>query len=333
MRDPISSASEGVRVPDEYSFPTTTAHSRGKVNCFSNAGGTIGLALMANPILSVVDTVRANGGVATIGSPSLATYTANAYVYGATQPSSVSSKLEAFRTVAAGYKIRVQQPELRRTGTIIFAPIPMVNTVPGYNMLNTTAMTSTSQALSAIIGSIPIGVAASASILSLPGAFEMSFNDLGRVDVVLPFRPLNPRSRLFCNSQTVQSYNATSTFGDDSLVAGAGVTSVQDNVEVVSSAGWNGWLIYADGFDISVPGELVFTAEYCYHLEGSPNLSSALNATLVNDSSPDPVVDTGFMDNVLNKLAKMPWADIVDAGMSHYGIGGASSHAPWRIQF
>lgn len=328
MRDPLSSKSEGVRVPDEYSFPTTTTHSRGKVNAFSNTGGKISLALLPNPLVSVVDTQQGAGGVSCIGSPSLATFAQNPMIYGATQPASLQTKHEAYRVVAAGYKIRVMQPELRRTGTIIFAPMPLVDSIPGYNALNNAAMATSSQAMSAIIGSIPLGVASSASILSLPGAFEMSLNDMGRRDVVLPFRPLNPRARLLVNAQNSQTYSANGSYGDEvlTLLPGTGALTQVDNKELVSSSGWNGWMIYCDGFDNSVLGELIFTAEYCYHLEGSPVLSTVANATLVNDSSPDPLIDTTFMNRVLENIARLPWADVVDAGLSHFGITGASSH-------
>jgi len=325
VRNPFNPITEGVRVPDLYSFPVETGHCKGRFSLIANATSKISVAVLPNPLLSMVDINLNSGGAACIANSSMTPFTANPGYYGATTPASLDIKFNSSRVVASGVKIRVAQPELVRTGVVIFAPFPCVRGVPGWNALNTTAMVSTSAASGAVIGGANPASIDSSSILGMPGAFMMSLADLGRKDVILPFRMLSAVAQDFKQTNSATSYNATAAFGDSIIENTAtGVIIVSDLEEVTTGVGFSGWFIYCDQFNDTSTADAILGGEYVYHLEGCPSQapSTAVGA-LINDSCLPPVVEPSSFQKIISEAAKLPWAEIIPAGMSAFGVGSS----------
>lgn len=68
LQNPFSEKSFGCRVPDTYSFPTSTHHCRSVSNFTSSASGQLGALFMPNPIITMLDTVPFVTGSATTTS-------------------------------------------------------------------------------------------------------------------------------------------------------------------------------------------------------------------------------------------------------------------------
>lgn len=330
LRNPFDPRTEGVRTPDMYSFPVVPGHLRGIITGKANAIGYTALALLPNPVLSVVDLThaRTNGSSSAVGFSSMNVYLGNPQFAGATLPSSFNNIYNSYRMVAGGYKVTVQQPELTRTGMVLFAPFPCIRGVPGYNALQSLAISNADSAFANIIGGTAINNATSQSILGMPGAFSMSMADLGAKDVILPFRVLSAAAQDFKLTSASVSYNGTENYGD-SFVALTPAETAQnptaDLEEVTNGVGWSGWYVYAFGYNDTVATDVMLNFEYMYHLEGTPVVISDSNSVITDAPAP-PVVDTFSFNNIINAAAKLPWAEIVEAGASAFGVTNRGSH-------
>jgi len=327
LRDPFTPFVEGVRTPDQFSLPTEAVHIRGKFDMVSNGSfvSTSGV-FVSNPYVSVMDVnLQATGSAVGLKSSSAAQFAANnPAIYGYTNTSNMISKLDTFRAVAGGIKVRVQLPELSRTGTAYFAPFACVDLVPGVNMLNNNSMAATSAAASMIVGGKPINLVGSPGIIELPGAFEMSLSEMGGRDVVLPFRPISSAADLFRNSDPSVTYSSTYNIADEVTEnVSFGTIGSTDPRECTSSAGWTGWIVVVNGYGVLTPGTPVCDVEYAMHYEGSEALATTSVGTIAISGGPPPPCNVSAKMRILDSIAKLPWADVIEAGADHFGVSSA----------
>jgi len=272
--DPFDRRSEGCKIPDAYAFPTIPGHIRGTYNFVAGTQTAHTFLFYPHPAISTVDLSVWTGSATSVGSVN-GIYPANTFVGGATTPSAMNGIMGNFRLVAGGLKVRVQCPELARTGRLMVAPFPCERDLPGPNALGTVAMTNGSGVQLKFTAGVTSSIIDSSGILNLPNSREYSFNQLGQQEITLVFKPHSAACCNFHTTTTAVSYNATANVGDDVLTTAGAVTSI-DSSDLVDMSGWNGWILHWEGVSTNNP---VIDIEYVYHIEGTPQLSSTTTLT------------------------------------------------------
>jgi hypothetical protein len=250
----------------------------------------------------------------------------NSGIYGATSPAAFLGELGEYRVVGAGWKVRVTMPELTRTGRLIFAPIPGCRDLPGFNALNSTVLSSGSAADSRLLGGIGVVRAGTASILNLPGAFEISMGDLGARDIFLSSKPTSASYSQFHTSITGATFYTGTTpisQGDNDLVSPTGGIISIDTSDVLDFSNLSGWLVHGEGFPtVSSP---IIDIEFMMHYEGTPASGPLGTAAPVPSGVMKTLIDTAEFNRTIDAAARAPWARAVAAGIGNFPIAAAAS--------
>jgi len=325
LTDPFSTKALGARICDSFAFPTATYHLHGSISLVSpNAVTTGSVFLSPHPILSYADL---SGGVwnssAFTAVSSMAGFTANTALAGATYPMALAAVLSTYRVVSVGYKIRVQIPELVRTGRLYYAPIPLARDLPAYQLLINSVMLPGAVAGSRILGGINIAAALTGVILSLPGAKEISMNDLSTKDLMLVCKPNAPAYQTFHTSLTGSGYNAAYNSGDNGgSGAVTGSVAYPDVGDLIDPSGMTGFILHWEGMPVAA--HPLIDIEYIYHLEGMPAVITGASAgsTPVPSGSLLTHVNPQLFEKALALAARMPWGAMVSAGLGNLGVIG-----------
>jgi len=328
--NPFSDNARGIQNPDGFMFPTDPRAVKGKFQMGPSASGgpVLGVAVLPNPLVSVLDlSYFANGPTlgAILTAGALSNFGGNnPSIYGACSSAALSAGYESFRLVAGGVKLRVVMPELTRTGTVTCAPFVCTDFPYGVNMLTNAAMTNANM-YSMMIGGILPSVASQPQILELPGAFELSLNDLSREDIILPFKPSSMLCQKFHSTQTSQVYNSTQNAGTDftEITASGTLTNGQiDTGDDCNGSGFVGWLICVDG--IPTTSQSILQVEYVYHLEGVPLVALGAASVPIPDTAPPPPVSAVAFGETVRKIYTSPMWSTVSTGLENMGVSGAA---------
>lgn len=281
---PFDPTTEGCRVPDPWSFPTTTFHLHSTTVYNSSSTTSAGILFLPNPALSMVDlealfTANSTKAITATGKTGMAQLNNTATCvgstcYGASSQAALAAVAATYRTVSWGIKISNLAPELTATGRLIFAFAPLTATVPGYQLVAATANTlvatgSANGLLNSMIGTSNID---SSYLLSLPTAFEIAVQDLLHGDLEIAGKYTAPS---FFEFRNTQPYSATPSYYeyDDVVVNNVGV--VQDSMsgtkDLTSMHGGCALIMRLEGFPASID---CLQIETIYHLECQPNLGS-----------------------------------------------------------
>lgn len=270
LKQPFSTIAMGVRVPDSYCFPTVTYHYRSSIPLISDSSGRISLAVFPSPAL----TLASGNGVVSAGATSFAS---NNQVFYLVSPTELASKLTEYRTVAWGIRILAKDSAFSTKGKLSIALVPTTNNAPSWNTLQTAGATGTGVATEYIAG-FDIGFLDS-SILNYPAVKTFSMQDLMREDIEVPGMPLNESFYDFrgTTDRTTTPWSATTNIGDEvATTATALINSTTiGRKDVASVRGGIAILIVASGLPAT---SQAFDVDIVFHLEGSPNLSSASGA-------------------------------------------------------
>lgn len=290
LMNPFDPISIGCTVPDPFPFPTVQYHLHQTTvvgpppNSLITSGG---MMFFPNPILSMVDLTH-TGFTTSLGysvqSTSMTPYStsgtsAASPIYGATTPYAMANLFSAYRVVSWGVKVSNLQPELTATGRLMYAYVPLGDTIPSYvTLLNS----SVSPLLDAT--GVNSAVLNSSAILDLPTASELTVGDLLHGDLQLSGMYTN--SVFWSMKNTVFQGSAPGfSIGDEVQVATATNTVVgtgyKDDTRCVGGCAI---VIYYEG--LPLPGGIsnAFQFETIYHLEGSPALSSSTTSVPVPSS-------------------------------------------------
>lgn len=276
LTNPFQESAYGCRIPDPYSLPTAVYNLHGTSTVSTSSSINYGsLLLLPHPLVSFVDlngTIDATTS-AIIGS-NMVLYSANQSWRGACGQGSLASITPTYRVVSCGWKVRCVTAPLARTGKVIFAPIPIHGNLPSIGLLNSYPITAT-QAYSDYFGCSNVQLASS-SILSLPGAFEMSLEDFAVEDVLLRDKPISPDYFTFHTAANSSYVNNSLGVQESTGVVGIGTATVGYLEDTTASGGHLGWVVYYSGCPFSAP---VFEIEHIYHLEGLPAIATTGYAT------------------------------------------------------
>lgn len=336
LANPFDKRAEGVKICDNYAFPTAPYHLKGTVSLVSPASNTAGSVMVyANPLYSYVDLSNSSFQGATFTSTtSMAQYVVNTAIFGASSYNNIGGFLDNYRVVSCGFKIRVQAPELNRTGRLMFAPITIGRSIPGVNALGTQALTANSGSAYRLLGGLTPPEAASSIILQLPGSFEISLNDLATKDLLLLPKPSAPAWQIFHSTDGLATYNATYFQSDNQLTNAAGASIVDDIADVLDCTGWSGFIIHFEGLPATATP--VIDIEYIYHIEGTPNVNASSASSPVPSGLSMNHIPTSAYNKVIDYASRLPWGKMIDAGLSNLGLlarGAGSRQGNPMIQY
>lgn len=316
LLDPFDPRAEGARVPDLYTTPTTCFHLRGVQPIYAGPSGSSAFALLPSPLVSAYDTSNAAGsGTNTLLGGSLSQFGNNPTVRYATTSSNLQGIYSAYRTVAAGWKVRVVSPPLNRTGKIIVAPIPTVDEVPGWNTLDLFAGAADAVTAS-LLGSPSTVALAGPGVLGLPGAKEYSLEELAQNDLILRDRPSSARYFDFhsTNTSTKWATGGATNYSDGVVNASGGTIVGTDRQDPTRMSGHMAYVVIGVG----VPASAIYLdVEYVYHLEGVPSLGTSTIVPIPSGAS--KVVSEPFaLDRILAFVSSQPFIEVVQAGLDSF---------------
>lgn len=127
LKNPFDTDAVGVRIPDGYSFPTTTFYLRERGVITSASGGNFKLVLSTHPYLTSTKSI----GSIDVGNA----YSATNNCQHMATPEAMDAIFSSWRVVAGGWRICNVQPQLSAQGTYTVAPIVGTNQrilVPAY---------------------------------------------------------------------------------------------------------------------------------------------------------------------------------------------------------
>lgn len=295
LSDPFNPRAIGVHVPDPYPFPTTTYHVHQTTVLKSPASGTGsgGVMLLPNASFSMIDCSYAGTLVAAnavVLTTPMAPIGNNPFNYGAVGLDEVFSKFGAFRVVGWGIKISNLQPELSATGRIIVAHLPVGDSVPSLNVMNSTPLATSVSWLTPVVGIRP-DIIASSALIEMPDAVEFAVQDLLHGDIQINGRYTNSTFWDFKSAARTGGPGGD-TEGDDIYYSVAlGTVQKAGFKDLTRSKGGAAIAVYFEGMPVT-SGTTLFQIETIYHLEGSPTLGNTTNTSLIAASSGSASVGT-----------------------------------------
>lgn len=278
LTDPFSDKALGCVIPDTFPWPTATYHCKYSSTIQPSTTGAIGTVLLPSPTVSQVNFTGTIVGGTTWESGGTVVGTTRTSFTGAISDSTVSSHFSNMRTVACGWKLRNLQPFQTINGRLICAPF-----IVGKGGLNQSAlytiMADTANCISSMGEYLseytPAGSAPNTTVLALPGAFEITADELISTDLMLCSRPVGPGAFHFRTSRNVavSASNAvqicssdTTNNGVSSLISSHGPNETSDCQDMI------GWIILGVGFTTTT--STVIELETIYHLEGQAMVGS-----------------------------------------------------------
>jgi len=277
IQKPFAPSSFGCRVPDLFSFPTTTYHSHGTHVIQSDASGVGSVLHLPNPLLSLIDIHKVQGAVTgSVASTSCGSLYQTGYygacvtgVSGSQGTNNLATIYLDYRVVSWGVKLSNLIPELSATGRVFIYIIPCTDEVPGYNALATG--TPNSNIIYNITGASSASLD-SAAVLNFPTAFELTEQDLLHGDIEIHGTYVSPRYYDFHAAGDYNVFTTGFTTGDNVIANATGNITISSNRDPTRMVGGCMIGVYFEGFPASTK---CLNIEYVYHLEGTPVVSTA----------------------------------------------------------
>lgn len=302
LKHPFGPDANGIRVPDPYSWPTTTAKLQGRMTIGSDSSGRAHRLFLPNPILSSASFLG------TYAVNSQTPYFSNGFASKATSGFNLSNMFATYRVASWGVKISNLQPAVTATGRCIMSLIPTSNKHPSENILDTVALGAPDFAYWTV--GLPDTALTSGTQLNLPCSMECTVTDLfnGSLEVGCPV--VHPKFFEFKSAQlNIGAQSAASLFiGEGASAAAfsasggaitAGSAGSADQTDMGGGCGVN---FYFEGLPASTGN--IFDVEYVYHLEGTPAIASQQGPTIPVPSG-QRAVQIGSRDIVDKAVAQV----------------------------
>jgi hypothetical protein len=301
LSDPFNDLAVGARVPDMYSAPTVTFHSRGTTILKSDTNGILSATMLPNPYATFVDMMSTS-----ISSSSSLAYTVgvSTSIYAATSITALQAQFSSYRVVGVGFKIRNLLPPSTATGRLIVAPVNMVSGGVGPSTLTTTSVYN-NNFVNLCTGAYPgaLNSAYNAGILAFPSALECTSQDVIVDSLGIFLKPISPDAFAFTNCDTSPTLNATQYYGTGEVVTAAtGLIVSADNTGSIFRGGWEAIALRGEGLPVSVN---CFEIQYILHYEGTPATGYLAAGTMVPSAPARSVINiNGFNDALSKALSK-----------------------------
>lgn len=271
---PFSESAVGAVIPDGHRRLSVPQRFNGTVTCLSNASGVIKLLLTPHPSYVIVD------NVGTGNITGLATYAANANLYKFADIGTMSSAMNMFRIVSAGFKIRNIIAPLNTTGAITVAPTPLCRQFPGKQIADAKGFT---------VGGVIDGVtdlfgggqtSIGGWVLGLPGARRSTLQELMSDELHMVSRPYGPNAMQWKNCDISPFWGSTAAYTASSEldldISTTPWTTYNANSSFQSVQDLEGFILYADGLPASIN---CLEIDFVIHIETVPAPTSGFFAS------------------------------------------------------
>jgi hypothetical protein len=292
LTSPFDPSAIGARIPDEFSFPTETAHVTCPITVTTDANGDFDFAMFPHPVWSFLCGMGTTSGGSAASSSLIAGSVPASTTYGsALTLSTLAGRYGNYRVVGYGLRLKNLESYNNVTGKLYVAqqPSPL--------MLASAITTGATKAGLYGYNDVPYDGTAGipTSIITLPMAQEFAMPE------VMMQGNLEVHGRITGSAYTQWRETANSGSGPD--------LTVNDTTEVLealgTSGGWSTILLRGTGLKAS---DASLSIELIYHLEGTPAISSSTTLTGGNSRS---VVDLGGLMRVVNSAARSPFVRLV----------------------
>jgi len=323
--DPFSETAVGARVPDMYSAPTATYHSRGTITISANASGVASLLLTANPLYSTVDMTSGTVTSSTQNVVGLSTG-----IYSAATQGVLAGQLSTCRVVGCGYRIKNLIPPATATGRVIMCTSPIAGDAPGWIGAVGTGVSTSSMCLR--LSGVLVGTMGATAVTGLPSSIlscteseECTVQDIIATAVQVCLKPTAPSAFEFHQTSTSVVVLGTITSGSTSMDTAAGALLANDNLNVVNYQGWECLMLRIEGLPVStIVGEI----EYVFHFEGTPQIASPGLGAMYPDAPPKSHININGHNATLSKALSIPAfriiEDLMNGDLFSAGVKGAS---------
>jgi len=322
LHRPFADEALGARVPDMFSAPTVTYHTKGTVTVASNVSGIASVLISPNPLLGLVDMTTDS-----VASTSMYRYSSSSQ-YAATSLVNLQGAFSTYRVVGMGVRIKCLIAPTTAIGRIIVAPFNVSSGGPGPASL--TGIGWQNQQIAQLLGSPFQGSSTTSglpsTIIELPCSQEYTLQDIITNTVEFWSKPVGPGAFEFHNTYNNVNIAGASTYtSSNSVTAVAGTisASVSDLEDVSSFKGWQGLLIRGEGLSEEVTN---FEVEYIYHFEGTPAVPTTTSGQIVPTVPANTHIDiVGFHNTLSNVLGDQPIklvAEFLTKQASDYYTGG-----------
>lgn len=295
---PFSLASQGARVPDMYSVPTTTRHITRKLTLSSNASGECDLVVLPTAYLHAVSP---RGSV--VGGSNWITLDGATLVNGCilTLPSAMASQLTNYRIVGYGVKVIGIASMTSNAGSLTIATVPaegslnLTSSIGNQSANSNNAFHTVANTLTAYGIPNASNVVAVSALPTLPNSVESSCVNVSERPITVTPKLCSPNAFTFKNTSDIgPGFTLQNQTSAVSISVG--------NSSYLSFGGFESVVIAATGCPASTS---MFDIEIVYHLEGTPFISATAASIIGADSSSVAVDPLGFM-NVIREVAQTP---------------------------
>jgi len=297
LSDPFSAGSQGARVPDMYSVPTTTRHITRSFTVSTNASGEADLVVLPSAFHHAISTRGSLvGGVNWVTADGAS----QAASLQTTPPASLSSQLVNYRIVGYGVKVFGVSSMTTTQGKVLMATVPVsswVNdknaAVGGIASTSNNSLASRGNTLSAYGVPVASSVVDISSLPNLSNSMETSMVRITENPVTVIPKVSSPEAFNFR-----QSADSSIGFAINNQTSASYVQS--GDASYLRVGGHEAVVIAASG---CVASTNVLQVEVIYHIEGMPMQSNT--SVIGNDSSATCIAPLTWM-NVIQHVAKMP---------------------------
>jgi len=319
LTQPFSAGAIGARVPDMYSFPTTTYRVTKTVQLYTNANGTCSAILMPSAFCHAWSPT----GSFASGSTNTA-----ANKFSVTSPQELDSKLAQHRIVGWGGKISIVTSALNIAGRLSMAEVPTACSLPDWKFGITTGAgytgigendvneQDTNAAFLAALGypykndttyGMSGGVSTDKHVLdesaftAIPTHKNMGMPELQASNVELKSKLTSPSAFEFRQSTNRGlGYDVTDSAH---LIIAVGHTSVKaGDASYRNLRGWSSIAMIIDGMPAS---QKIGEIELVFHLEGEIPVSTS--TSLIAPSSRNVMVNINNFHRAIEQASNEPW--------------------------
>lgn len=320
---PFDIEAEGAQCPDNWCFPTSTAHIKTSFKVRSGTNGDFDFCFSPALLASVY-----SGSSATVtGMTTQVLYPVQTAPVTVAQPAvnavvtpSTLQSWDQYRLLGAGIRLRSMLIPQTSTGTLYMCQTPAgpkilnvadATLIPAVNGASSVAGTNYPN-LQLLNHYVPISSTTvpdpggNAAMMfdpvfqSMPTGKVMEHFELNNEGVEIALRPITPQAFEWRSGNNNTAVNATQQFVENGLITNAtGVFTASATGESAydNTAGWSSAYFRGVGFPNA---SVVFTGEIIYHVEYIP-----LTPSLINQGT-FPPVNQGELDLVCNQAARAP---------------------------
>lgn len=337
VTNPFSPLAVGARVPDLYSYPSSTFKTEGTFQVKTDGTGIMSFALTGIPWMMALNT---SAGISPFQGSILESVNANGNTISCQPYDAVSlqTKCGTYRVVGAGYMITSMLTPTATTGRVMMAAVPISGHNPGPKIMSsgTAASYATNSndiicTMTGMTGNVHSTAHLPSTMLELPNSVEFPLAAIIGDAVQVTHNICSPHAFEYHTSNVNQNYgrNAANTADlvDNNGESIPGLTVIYEDSTQLDHSGKDMIWVRVEGAPANT---VVLDVKYIFHFEGTPYLPSGVvpadRFTSSAASAPpvDPIGHLKFLSEISNHpairfLGRAAFNGLAAAGRRHYG--------------